>query len=464
MFKRIRRTQADGSVVIVEVPGNYILQNGEELVTEAPTPIAGVNPVNPQQQPPQQSAAEGLTAETVQRMIAEARQAERAQLQQQLDADRQARETLQAQITQLESERQAAAVNAMTPDARRDHEFQQLRTTMEQSQQQYAQQLQALQNQLLQADLQGYREHLLRVYGDAIFPEMVVGNSRQALDAAAANSHNMFNQARARFEADMMRRFGGVAQGAPVPQLPPAVGGQLPQHNPNVPTITVPQSPHFIPPQGYGFPAPVAPGAFVQQAVTESNPDISAMTSEEAVRNGSYAQNRQAILEGIREGGNPNGMSLGTAPRYAMGTQHLPNGVTAPVAAPMAPASNSPQVAAAYPQAPAPAPQYAPQPAYPQVQYAPPAPPPGAAPVFAPQPPPQQQYADPNAAMHAAALESIRRTREGNNQVAGALPPDMQNRLRAATADMRNTSQVDPRAVYAQTFQHTAPIPAGAPN
>jgi hypothetical protein len=459
MFKRIKRRQADGTFAIVEVPANYVLQDGEELHRDDQQPLPAATTVTPPQ-----NGGDPLTAETVQRMIQEARAAERGQLTQQLETERQERAALQTRLNAIEQERVQAHVNGLTPDARRDHELQALREQVAQSAQSHAQQLQQMQQQLHQSDLAAYREHLLRMYGEAILPEMVLGNSRQELDAAASNSHNMYNQMRVRFEQETLRRFGVSPQThtpAPQPVYPP----QTPpvQQVAPVPTITVPQNPYFVPPQGYGnagFPAPVSPGAVTNPA--ESGPNLSDVTTENAVRSGSYAANREAILRSIREGGAPQGQALGVTPRY-MGSTVLPGGAIAPVASPMAPVPASAQVAAAYPQAAPQPPQYGAPPQYAQVQYAPPAPPPPAHVQYGPPAQYPAPAGDSQAQDHAraAAMDAIQRTRNGNNQAApGFLTAREQADLRAAAATLHGNNQ-DSRAVYERTFQNTAPI---APN
>lgn len=110
-----------------------------------------------------------------------------------------------------------------------------------------------------------------------ITPEMIVS----AATAAAAEYKRVTDAARAEFLAEQARMTPAhpVVPGAP----PPPAAVAVPNVNQGMPTVPNPQPP-----------APSNPAGGL--------PDLGQYTSEEAVRNGTFAKNRAAIMQGLRTG------------------------------------------------------------------------------------------------------------------------------------------------------------------
>lgn len=429
MYKKIRRRQADGTFVVIEVPATYQLQEGEELARadEPVTPTAN----------PNQSVQPGdvLTPQRVQEMIAQARTEERTrltQVTQELEQERTARTTLEQRLQALEEQRRQAELNGMAPDARREAELNQQLQAFRQAQQQSTQEIQSLRAHLRATELAAYRERALRAYGDAVLPELVMGSNEAEIDAAAARAAQVYAGMRQRLEADIAARYG----------IQP---GQPPVVNPGVPTVTIPNQtyvPQMVQDGTSGFPTAVQPN--VPNEATTPTMDLSQVTTEEAVRAGQWGgELRAQVLNNLRAGGSPGvGANLGTAPRFMggmAGYQTIPGvpGVQAPVAAPIPPAAGSPQVAGSRFVQPAPGQAHAPA----QV--------PGNFPQY-----PGQQQTPPggDAAARAAAQAALQRTYAGQNPVVNN-DPTARAILQANQHQGGNAAQT-----YAARFAPSAPL------
>jgi len=198
-----------------------------------------------------------------------------------------------------------------------------------------SQQLHQSEMRAYQAQLAGYRQQVIAQYSGQIIPGMVQGNTPEEIQRSAVEANKewlrAFNEGRA-----------SVPATAGTPPVPP-------QGAP-APLAAVP-SPAFVQPPGVpgGFPTPAnAPAVLVPVA-----PPLQAFTTEQAVRNGTYAQNRNAILAGIQQGAVA-GIQYGPqapqpypppAPQFApqqffppqMPQQQLPGGVMTPAPAPAVP-------------------------------------------------------------------------------------------------------------------------------
>lgn len=191
----------------------------------------------------------------------------------------------------------------------------------------------ALEESARQERVRAYRAELLRGYGDRIpvqFQGMVQGSNEAEIYNSALQAAQYAAEYRASIEREMATRF----QQALVPQAPPPGA-----------TPAVPPNPHYTAPN-VGFPtAPNSPSP------VPTNPleGIGQLTSEQAVRNGTYAAKREALMSQLKGGGVPTTPNLVQPPVYPQpGYQQipqvqLPNGVTQPAPAPMRPVMPPPQ-------------------------------------------------------------------------------------------------------------------------
>jgi hypothetical protein len=202
------------------------------------------------------------------------------------------------------------------------------------------------QEQAYEAQLGEYRMRVIQSYKGQLISEMVGGRTPQEVDQSAAAAHQKWNQLRQEFSS----------QGRPpIPNQPPPPPVQQPQNQggwvqgPNgqwfqsqqglPPAMPVPPNPAYA-----GFPTPTNPMA-PQSMDPSTGYDVSALTSEEAVRSGAFGQYRQQLhqMAGARQqGGFPSGSvprGVGRAPNGQF-TSLNPGGVVQPQGYPTGPAVN----------------------------------------------------------------------------------------------------------------------------
>jgi hypothetical protein len=271
-----------------------------------------------------------------------------------------------------------------------------------------------------QMELTGYRERLLREFGEHIPVQMhgqVFGETETDIYNSALVTAKAAAQLQMEFENRMRARLfpQGVPQEGQTPGIAP---GGIPQ---------IPRNPHYVQPQQGqgGFPR-VVNGTAPQ----ETEMDISNLTGEAAVRSGKYAESRENIMRALQRGQVPSqGMPQQVAPPQGMPQQQLPGGATRPLSAPMGTQFSSPQQAAAF---------------------VPPPPPAQAQGQFQQGVAQAQQGGD----LHAQAVAAIQRTRSGQNPVAGQQGPGFQDQVRM----MQGQQGADGMAAYQGRFADSPPI------
>lgn len=410
MFRKIKRPDGAGGYVIVEVPGNYALQDGEEFVSNNGNQQLDNNT------PPSQ-LADGMSRAQVEDLLNRARNEERTRLNGQIERERQERVSLQQRLETIENGQRQRELESLPANERQQRELRDSLSRFEEQQRQSQQMIQQLQSSLYATQLAAYRERVLRAYGENIIPEMVSGNNETEIDASAAASARLFEQYRVRF---------GVQPNSTVPNTPIVQT----QETPPV------QQQFYEQPGSAGFPSPVNPGQVQDPA---AGFDISALTTEESVRQGRWSgELRQQVLDNLRQqsGGGAGGIHLGNQPRFMnpMGMATLPGGAQHPIAQPMAPAASPQTMQSRVVQQQIPAQQIQPQ--YQQPSQVQPAPSVG------------------NSPSREAAMEAVRRTHAGGNPIVNG-DGAAATALREAQA-MNNG--VNPSQVYSQRFNHTPPL------
>lgn len=271
-----------------------------------------------------------------------------------------------------------------------------------------------------QMELTGYRERLLREFGEHIPVQMhgqVFGETETDIYNSALVTAKAAAQLQMEFENRIRARL--FPQGAPQEgQTPGIAPGGIPQ---------IPRNPHYVQAQQGqgGFPRVVN-----STAPQETEIDISGLTGEAAVRSGKYAESRENILRALQRGQVPSQTVPQTAsPLRGMPQQQLPDGATRPLPAPMGTQFSSPQQAAAF---------------------VPPPPPAHAQGQFQQGVAQAQQGGD----LHAQAVAAIQRTRSGQNPVAGQQGPGFQDQVRM----MQGQQGADGVAAYQGRFTDSPPI------
>lgn len=408
------------------------IQNPQQPPSGAPTQPAVTTGVTPDPSPPSNPALDAEAAR-LQRESPAARAAREA-AEQKARADR-----AEAELQRVRGNLSVAEQNAQ---AAAQNQFQaQLAQQAAQTNAQIAQ----MQQENFQLQLTMFRKDVIAQYNGQIIPGMVaVGPDGPAIQVSARNAHEEWKRIQA--EAETRVRAQMAAQ-ANLPPMPPPGPQAVPSTSPVPPMV--PQGTY---PQGYPGGYQAQPGGWPQ--VTNPVPpqvpqqvehqQLQGLTSEEAVRRGVYAQNREAILAAVKNGGAqvipfPSGPPQGAGPVNLpmMPQQALPGGAMAPQGTPMGPAFQYPGQGYAAPQMP----QYT----GPQVPAGPPVP--------QMQPPAPQYGVDP------AAMAAIQRTHAGQNPVAGQNPGGL-DAMRAAQ-QYAQQSGGNPVAVFQQRFAPTPPTGTG---
>lgn len=355
--------------------------------------------------------------------IAKARREEKAKLYPQLEKERSERERVEAELRARDAELKKLREASMNPDEKIQARLTELQQQVSAATLQ-AQQVSAQAAARVRAmELVAYKSHALRQPENVGIPEfLIVGNSEEEIDASISNARQYHQQLRASVENEYKAKNTNPATpGQPPPQAVAMVPQQAPTPPPN-PAYVAPQAPYGVP----GYPTPTNPLPVGQQQPGQM--DLTALTSEEAVRSGQYGGAvRQQIMQQLRQmgGGAPTG-PLGTLPRHfqpTTGVVMMPGQVQQPVGTPVAaPMNPAYQGVPQHLQAPQPQVQYqqqvqqAPQ-MGPQGYYTPPAP--QAAPQV-----PTLVPGQPVGGNVAEAMAAVARTHAGQNPVAqGAMPP-----------------------------------------
>lgn len=278
---------------------------GTTSVTAAPTPtvIAPSSPVPSPVPPPPAPAGRSFSDADLDRV----RQEEKAKLYSEMNALKEQNRTLQAQVRQ-----------SQPPEAQSAQEMQAMREAMEASQRS----LETLQQQInmlttanqqeqsrrRQVELQLFLNQRVKAYQDAghgLIMEMIRGANEQEIEQSIQQA------------AMAYQHYFGQVQ--PTAGVPVAVQVQA------APVST-------------GFPSVPNP-----QAVVQNNPSqlgwfeqTKQLTTEEAVRSGEYAKNRQTIMSSLQNAGGGVAGTLANTPRFSPTPGAIPQstwqGVTQPQA------------------------------------------------------------------------------------------------------------------------------------
>lgn len=347
-----------------------------------------------------------------------------------------------------EAELKAFRDSQLTSEQRMQAQIEELRRANQEADARRAQELQVAQIQARNGQLVAYRADLLRQIGEDRLPSFLHGQVfGQDEGEIYRNAMNAMNGYAAHMQAEEAKIRSRVAQQLQGPQVPPAPG--IPPGA--VPGVQSPYAPAAPQAQQTGFPTPI-------QGMAPPPPqqvNLGELTSEDAVRSGKYAQNRQAILSALKSGQAP---VLGQtqvqqqAPAGGVQYQQGPFGQMQPQHGPMAPVAPPwyQQQQQTQGQVPPPPPAQVPQQVPPQQGWTPPA-------------PPQVQVTQgPNGGIqadtHQQALDAIRRTHAGSNPVMGQQPPGAASALQ----QMQNAGLTgqNPVTVFQSRFTHTPPLPA----
>ena len=142
----------------------------------------------------------------------------------------------------------------------------------------------------------------VRAAGQGLIENLVWGSTQAEIDQAIRYSVEQYNQMRLDWERETAARAAQapqqVAPPAPVPAPAAPVAAQPAPQQPQTPVGTVQQQ---IPPAalpGYYAPDGMQPTAQPQQQTTL---DVRQFTTPDSVRNGTYGQNRQALMRALQQ-------------------------------------------------------------------------------------------------------------------------------------------------------------------
>lgn len=419
---------AAGNPVMIEIPDSF----GEEGA-----PVADM-----------EASARARAKEAADKAAA----AEKRRMQKILDDEREARTQLEAQLADRDARDRQRELAALPPDQQvvarmtaMEHELAQSRAHITRIQSE-------AQNQIRQVGLVAYRERAIREVPPEVH-HLVTGATEEEIDNAADAATNAYRELEqriaARFQGGQQNQQNPGAQYAPAPQY----AAPMPQYVQAGPVYQAPPpNPAYVPPvppqyaAQAGFPTPTNPPQIPD--TTDQQGDISAMTTEQAVRSGRYGgEMRERIHQNLKGNLRYPG-ALGSAPRHwsagpaPAGHVAQPGGVMQPQGTPMGPVqpAGMPQQMYQQPQV---QPQYA-QPQYQNMQQ----------PQYAP--PPQAQPS-PQAVARTRAQEAINRTHAGGNAIANG-DSMVSNALQASQQFAQARGIPSPQAAFEGRFTPTPPI------
>ena len=346
------------------------------------------------------AASTNTNTEDTERRIQKAREEEKRRLYAQIEQEKAERLALEKKLAEREKAEKEQKLSQLPPDQQVAARLSELEQRLAAERGEALQRESVLQNHLRALGLVAYRERALQDVPREIH-DFVHGNSEEEIDAAVERAKMLYGSLEQRLRAKM---------------APPAV----PAPQQAVPMAVPPSNPAFVAQPQYpvaGFPTATNP---LPVAEGMSEVDLTALTSEQAVRNGKYGgEMRDRILAQLRgqaanyQSGNP-----GATPRHLTGVsyQQMPNGVMQPMGTPM--------------QAPMPT----------QMMQPP-------APVGMPVPMPSMSEGDPRA----AALAAIQRTHAGQNPVMGQ-QQGAHGALAAAQAYAQQHGIANPAEAFAARF------------
>lgn len=434
---KIKRRDAQGNTIIVDVPDGYVLLEGEEAVVGDGTQQVAVQAVNPPTEPEVDN----------EKLLNKIRSEEKAKHKAAIEREKQERIRLQdeqsklkSRLEEMEAANREAELEALKPSERQAVEFRELQNRLEEERRTSTEATKRLQAQLRATELTAYRERAIRGHAGQLIAEMVAGSSEEDIDASVERARQAFSELQQSIRQSLQAEYEARLQGS----------------QSSVPQASIPQNPAYIPPPAASAGPPQFPTVAAPQPVAEAMPSaiqLSELTSEEAVRSGRYGgELRQQILAQLQHG--QAGAQLGSSPRHlatpAPATA-MPLGVMQPQGTPMGAVANPNMVQQPYVQPPPPQAQ----PQVPQSQYLPqqvqPAPqqPPQHAPQQAPQPG-QMPMTDPVAQAQAA----VARTHAGQNPVMAANPG-----AQTALATAQNVAQgQSPGELFSTRFANSPPV------
>lgn len=248
--------------------------------------------------------------------VERARAEEKSKLYASMEAEKQARAKAEAELKLLKSEHGdlVGRVDQLTnknlkPDERMTLEFQKLRGDVKASQDAARQTQERLERTIHAAQLERYRADRLVQVGEEIIPELVGGDTPEAIEHSIVLAQTEYQHQKTHFWSKFQHEHQQALQAQATQAQQPMPGAAA------FPTPTNPQ--------------PIA-GADVQSAQGL----IPALTTEDAVRSGHYAQYRQQLHGMIRNVGSQ-GVGQFTLPVRSLGQVQQPQGFpTGPVAPP----------------------------------------------------------------------------------------------------------------------------------
>jgi hypothetical protein len=272
------------------------------------------------------SAALGLTREQHEEAVNKARSQERAKLNATLENERQKAADLQRRLDEQAAEARKRELAAMEPVQRLQAELEDQRQMFARVAAESSAAVESTRAEVRAWRLAAHREALLRAYGNEIFPILIVGNTEDELTASAEQSHRQFMQMQQASMAAAAAHFQALMPQPTQQPLP-----QAPAY-PAAPAVVVPANTAYAAP--VPFPTMASPGLNMPAAGAAPQFDPS-LFGEAAIRNGSYSQNRDAILNALKAnhpGAIPQQHHI--SPPSPMPYTQAPGGVLAPTGLP----------------------------------------------------------------------------------------------------------------------------------
>jgi hypothetical protein len=335
-----------------------------------------------------------------------------------------ARESLQARMDAKDKADKERERQALPPDQQVVARMTEMEHGLAQARAETARVREEATHQVRQVGLVAYRERALRDVPEHVHA-FVGGNSEEEIDASVDQAVQTYTSVEQKIRQDLEQRF---AQGQQSPQT-----FQQPGYTPMAP----PPNPAYVQPvpqyyaQQAGFPTATNPPQMPDPS--QGQPDVTEMTSEQAVRSGRYGGEVRERIHAAMKAQNRYPGSLGSAPRHwsagqaPQGHVAMPGGVMQPQGTPMGPVQ---PVGFQQPQ---------PQPSHPYGG---------------------TQGQSPQTAARAQATEAISRMHAGGNQIANGDSASA-TALQAAHQHAQARGIASPAQAFGSRFAPTPPITNG---
>jgi hypothetical protein len=294
-----------------------------------PGPADGEAPVSQQQSPEAWLAAVEKARSEERAKFAAALKAQedaaRAAAEQAATAERE-RATVAERLRQLETDKLSPNERVQAQLREMQERIAQSEAARQQSEAARQAELQQLQGQLHAERMEAYRNRRLAEVGVSnVIPEFVGGNTPEEIDASIQVAATEYQRLRERHLQEFQQLYGAAPQGQGATNPPPSVVQGAPAE-------------HYPAPRGL-------PSGYAPVAAPVQSPNLAAVTTEQAVRSGAYAQVREDILNKMREGTGAGSMVLGNSPRYGapapQSTLSVPQGLPTAPARPPSISSNA---------------------------------------------------------------------------------------------------------------------------